>query len=102
MTRLFCVLTCLALLLAGCTYPYPYYPGGYAPVQPGYVTAPQVLVAPTAPPPTVYLNPGPVFEPGFGYIYIDPLPLLCCRGPGWFLHRYRGGDGHWHGVYRRR
>jgi hypothetical protein len=102
MTRLFCVLTCL-LLLAGCVAPYPYYyPGGYAPVNPGYVAAPQVQVAPAAPPSTVYLNPGPVYEPGFGYIIIDPLPRFCCGGQGWFIHRYRGGDGRWHGVWRHR
>jgi hypothetical protein len=84
-----------SLLLAGCVA-VPYYPGGYAP-QPGYGAAPPVA----APPPATYYAPAPVFEQGYGYVIIDPLPRLCC-GFGWYQWHYRGGDGRWHRSWRHR
>jgi len=99
MTRLLPVLIGL-FLLAGCVA-VPYYPGGgYAPSQPAYAAPPPDYAVPPAPPPSVYLTPGPYFQPGWGYIVIDPLPRFCC-GRGWYGYHYHGGDGRWHYSWRR-
>jgi hypothetical protein len=93
MTRVLPV--CLALLLlAGSVYPYPDY----------YQAAPGTYPVPAAPPPpppaTAYIT-APFYEPGYGYVIIDPIPQLCC-GWGWYVGHYRGHDGRWHRSCHRR
>jgi len=102
MTRLLPVLIGL-FLLAGCVA-VPYNSGGgwYPPAQPGYgAPPPDYATVPPAPPPSVYLTPGPYFQPGWGFIEIDPLPRFCC-GFGWQrYHYYHYGDRRWHYGWRR-